>query len=52
MRGGRYLEAPVNGSKKEAEQGNLVILAAGDRSLYMDCYSCFEAIGKKMFFLG
>lgn len=52
MRGGRYLEAPVNGSKKEAEIGNLVILAAGDRSLYMDCYSCFEAMGKKTFFLG
>ena len=52
MRGGRYLEAPINGSKKEAEIGNLVILAAGDRSLYMDCYSCFEAMGKKTFFLG
>nr|XP_039255840.1 glyoxylate/succinic semialdehyde reductase 1-like isoform X1 [Styela clava] len=52
MRGGRYLEAPVNGSKKEAEHGQLVILAAGDRSLYMDCYSSFEAMGKKTFFLG
>lgn len=52
MRGGRYLEAPINGSKKEAEHGQLVILAAGDRSLYMDCYSSFEAMGKKTFFLG
>jgi len=51
-RGGRFLEAPVTGSKKPAEQGQLVILAAGDRSLYMDAYSCFEAMGKKTFFLG
>ncbi|XP_076810641.1 uncharacterized protein LOC143453254 isoform X2 [Clavelina lepadiformis] len=52
MRGGRFLEAPVSGNKKSAEQGKLVILAAGDRSLYMDAYSCFEALGKKTFFLG
>lgn len=52
MRGGRFLEAPVSGSKKSAEAGSLVILAAGDRSLYMDGYSCFEAMGKKTFFLG
>nr|CAB3249652.1 glyoxylate/succinic semialdehyde reductase 1 [Phallusia mammillata] len=52
MRGGRFLEAPVSGSKKAAETGQLVILAAGDRSLYMDGYSCFEAMGKKTFFLG
>ena len=52
MRGGRFLEAPVSGSKKSAELGKLTILAAGDRSLYMDAYSCFEALGKKTFFLG
>ncbi|XP_078496004.1 uncharacterized protein LOC100180692 isoform X2 [Ciona intestinalis] len=52
MRGGRFLEAPLSGNKKGAEQGQLVILAAGDRSLYMDAYSCFEALGKKTFFLG
>ena len=52
MRGGRFLEAPVSGNKKSAEIGKLVILAAGDRSLYMDAYSCFETIGKKTFFLG
>uniref|UniRef100_H2YMD2 Cytokine-like nuclear factor N-PAC n=1 Tax=Ciona savignyi TaxID=51511 RepID=H2YMD2_CIOSA len=52
MRGGRFLEGPVSGNKKGAELGQLVILAAGDRSLYMDSYSCFEAMGKKTFFLG
>ena len=30
-RGGKFLEAPVSGSKKPAEDGQLVILAAGDK---------------------
>uniref|UniRef100_A0A0E9Q8A1 Uncharacterized protein n=1 Tax=Anguilla anguilla TaxID=7936 RepID=A0A0E9Q8A1_ANGAN len=30
----------------------LVILAAGDRTVYEDCSSCFQAIGKTSFFLG
>ncbi|XP_046394181.1 putative oxidoreductase GLYR1 homolog [Ischnura elegans] len=51
-KGGRYLEAQVQGSKTEAEEGNLVILAAGDRTLFDDCQSCFEAMGKSSFFLG
>ena len=34
QRGGRFLEAPVSGTKKPAEDGTLIILAAGDRSLY------------------
>lgn len=51
-KGGRYLEAQVQGSKIEAEEGTLVILAAGDRSLFDDCQSCFEAMGKNSFFLG
>ena len=51
-RGGRFLEAPVIGSKQPAACGNLLILAAGDRSLYDDCYSCFEAMGKRTFYLG
>lgn len=51
-RGGRYLEAQVQGSKTQAEEGTLVILAAGDRSLFDDCQSCFEAMGKNSFYLG
>ena len=50
--GGRYLEAQVQGSKVQAEEGTLVILAAGDRSLFDDCQSCFQAMGKSSFFLG
>ncbi|XP_046666596.1 putative oxidoreductase GLYR1 homolog [Homalodisca vitripennis] len=51
-KGGRYLEAQVQGSKTQAEEGTLVILAAGDRSLFDDCQSCFEAMGKNSFYLG
>lgn len=51
-KGGRYLEAQVQGSKTQAEDGTLVVLAAGDRSLFDDCQSCFEAMGKNSFFLG
>jgi len=51
-RGGRYLEAQVQGSKVQAEEGTLVILAAGDRSLFDDCQSCFQAMGKNSFYLG
>ena len=50
--GGRFLEAPVVGSRGPASTGQLIILAAGDRMLYGDCFSCFEAMGKKTFFLG
>ncbi|XP_076070007.1 nucleosome-destabilizing factor isoform X2 [Oratosquilla oratoria] len=51
-RGGRYLEAQVQGSKVQAEEGTLVILAAGDRTLFDDCQSCFQAMGKNSFYLG
>ncbi|KYM89493.1 Putative oxidoreductase GLYR1 like protein [Atta colombica] len=51
-KGGRYLEAQVQGSKTQAQEGTLVILAAGDRSLFDECQSCFEAMGKNSFFLG
>ncbi|CAH1996143.1 unnamed protein product [Acanthoscelides obtectus] len=47
-----YLEAQVQGSRQEAEQGDLVVLTAGDKELFMDCQSCFKAMGKTAFFLG
>ena len=31
LKGGRYIEAQVQGSKDEANDGTLVVLAAGDR---------------------
>lgn len=51
-KGARFLEAPVSGSKKPAEDGNLIILAAGDEEVYQDALSAFEAMGKKSVFLG
>ncbi len=50
--GGRFLEAPVSGSKGPAENGQLVILAAGDRSLFDELDSAFDALAKKSIFLG
>ncbi|KAJ8364073.1 hypothetical protein SKAU_G00129040 [Synaphobranchus kaupii] len=51
-RGGRFLEAAVSGSQQLSNDGMLVILAAGDRTVYEDCSSCFQAMGKTSFFLG
>merc|ERR1719389_1425747 len=43
--GGRFLEAPVSGSKGPAIAGQLVILAAGDESLYEEAAPFFEGMG-------
>lgn len=51
-RGGRFLEAPVSGTKKPAEEGTLVILAAGERSLYDEAGPLFDRLGKKRVYLG
>ncbi|CAH1778132.1 unnamed protein product [Owenia fusiformis] len=51
-KGGRFLEAPVSGNKFMAETGQLIILTAGDKKLYKDCYSCFEAMGHRTVYLG
>lgn len=51
-KGGRYLEAQIQGSKSESEEGTLIILAAGERSLYDDCFSAFAAMSNRSFFLG
>ena len=34
QKGGAFVEAPVSGSKKPAEDGQLVILAAGDKVIH------------------
>ena len=52
-RGGRYLEAPLIGSGKlQAEEGNLTVIVAGDKSLFDERNSCFQAISKHAFYLG
>jgi glyoxylate/succinic semialdehyde reductase len=51
-RGGRFLEAPVSGSKKPAEEGTLIILTAGDRTLHDETLPFLEKLGKKILYLG
>lgn len=50
--GARYLEAPVSGTRKPAEDGTLIILTAGDRSLYDEVAPALDIMGKKRLFLG
>lgn len=51
-KGGRYLEAQMQGSKVEAEGGNLIILGAGDKYLFFQCKTCFKALAKGVYYLG
>jgi 3-hydroxyisobutyrate dehydrogenase-like beta-hydroxyacid dehydrogenase len=51
-RGGLFLEAPVGGSRKPAEDATLTIMAAGDRELYDRSLPALEKMGKKIMFLG
>lgn len=48
----RYIEAPVSGSIKPAEDGNLVILTAGVKLDTDEVSDCFDAMGKKTIYLG
>jgi 3-hydroxyisobutyrate dehydrogenase-like beta-hydroxyacid dehydrogenase len=51
-KGCRYLEAPVSGSLAPAQAGKLIIMTAGDKSLFDDAETVFSAIGKKSYYLG
>ncbi len=51
-KGALFLEAPVAGSRKPAEDATLTIMAAGDRPLYDAALPALEAMGKKILFLG
>jgi len=51
-RGALFLEAPVAGSRKPAEDGTLTIMAAGDRELYDTALPLLEVMGGKILFLG
>ena len=44
---GKYVEAPVSGSRKPAEKGELVVLAAGDEEDIDRLQPVFSAIGKE-----
>ena len=51
-KGAFFLEAPVAGSRKPAEDATLTIMAAGDRELYDSSLPVLEKMGKKIMFLG
>lgn len=52
QKGGRFVEAPVSGSKKPAADGTLVIIAAGDQALFEECKGAFDAMGKLTVYVG
>lgn len=51
-RGGRYLEAMIQGSKHEAEKGSLVIMATGDKCLYDESLDIFNSIASESYYIG
>lgn len=51
-KGGRFLEAPVSGTKKPAEEGTLIILAAGDPALFDEVRPSLAKMGKMVLHLG
>ncbi len=51
-KGALFLEAPVAGSRKPAEDGTLTIMAAGDKALFDMGGPLFAAMGKKVLYLG
>lgn len=48
----RFIDAPVSGSTRAAEEGALVILAAGDPALIKAHEAIFSAMGKKVIHCG
>lgn len=53
-KGGRFLEAPVSGSKVPAENGQLIFLCGGEEALFNqpDIAAALDAMGKAKFYFG
>lgn len=51
-KGGQYLDAPVSGSVKQAETGQLVIMVGGDEAAFNEVKPILEKIGKMAVYLG
>jgi 3-hydroxyisobutyrate dehydrogenase len=52
QQGNRYLDAPVSGSVKQAEEAQLVIMAGGDESTFGKCKPILEKIGRMALLIG
>jgi len=48
----RFIDAPVAGSKKPAEKGELLFLAGGDKNDINEAVPLFDAMGKKFIHVG
>eukprot|EP00304_Pavlova_gyrans_P015122 CAMPEP_0206061684 /NCGR_PEP_ID=MMETSP1466-20131121/54764_1 /ASSEMBLY_ACC=CAM_ASM_001126 /TAXON_ID=44452 /ORGANISM="Pavlova gyrans, Strain CCMP608" /LENGTH=293 /DNA_ID=CAMNT_0053437037 /DNA_START=60 /DNA_END=941 /DNA_ORIENTATION=- len=51
-KGGKFLEAPVSGSKKPAADGQLIFLAAGDAEVLADSTADLDVMGKATHYFG
>jgi 3-hydroxyisobutyrate dehydrogenase-like beta-hydroxyacid dehydrogenase len=51
-KGVHHLDAPVTGSRKQAEEGILAFLVGGTRDAYEACAPLFDTMGKRRFHLG
>ncbi len=47
-----YIDAPVSGSKKPAEDGNLIIMTSGDKKIIDGLNPLFKAMGNKITYCG
>lgn len=50
--GNEYLDAPVSGSVKQAQDGQLVIMVGGSRAAYEQASPLFQQLGKLALYLG
>lgn len=51
-KGGRFIEAPVSGSKVPAETGQLIFLCGGDEDIYSEVSPALDCMGKARFLFG
>ncbi|MGZ4162616.1 MAG: NAD(P)-dependent oxidoreductase [Tumebacillaceae bacterium] len=51
-KGAHYLDAPVSGSVKPAQDGTLVILVGGEKAVYERYLPIFDVLGKQSFYFG
>lgn len=51
-KGGKFMEAPVSGSKVPAEQGSLIFLCGGDEDVYGIAGPALDCMGKAKFYFG
>ena len=51
-RGGRFVDAPVSGTVKPAQDGTLVILAGGERTDIEDVTPILKTLGKEVIYCG